>query len=129
MWKLVSEQIRPDISLEAKMTRLNVRLQAHQEKAGFLGEDDNPGKNRRQQEKRKTWNEGAGLHQRKHRPESAGARTTENRTGAPPSLTESPGLGAKGMAGDTHTHIHVYEIILNKKSDKQNYFRSGEEGR
>lgn len=54
MNKWFLEQIKSEILLEAKMTKQVVLLQAYNEKAGFFGKDNNIGKNRRQQEKKKT---------------------------------------------------------------------------
>lgn len=45
----------------------------HHEKAGFLGKDNNVGKNRRQEEKRKTEYEMDGPHERSYRHEFTGA--------------------------------------------------------
>ena len=50
----VLEQTKPELSLESKMIKQAVLLWAHHEKAGFFGKDNNAGKSRRQQEKRKT---------------------------------------------------------------------------
>ena len=52
MWVL--EQIKPELLLEAKKIKQAFLLWAHYEKAGFFGKDNNAGKSRRQQEKRKT---------------------------------------------------------------------------
>ena len=65
--KWVLERVKHETLLEAKMTKLKALPQAHHEKAWFFGKHNNAGKNRREQEKRKT-------HKRSHRHESAGAK-------------------------------------------------------
>ena len=48
-------QIKPELSLEAKMLATEaILLWAHNEKAGFSGKDNSAGKGGSQQEKRKT---------------------------------------------------------------------------
>ena len=54
MNKWVLDQIKPELSLEAKNVETEaVLFWAHLEKAGFSGRDHNAGKDGRQQEKRK----------------------------------------------------------------------------
>ena len=54
MNKWVLEQVEPELSLEEKDETEAALLWAHHEKAGIFGKDNNTGKSRRKQEKRKT---------------------------------------------------------------------------
>ena len=53
MNKHVLQQVKPELSLEAKMIKLRLSYWAHHEKAGFSRNDHNAGQSRRQREKRK----------------------------------------------------------------------------